>query len=172
MIIGAVGPVVTDADRKWALALLPAWMDRGEASDDLNEGDDDGDWLDAPRKSRELRPPSGPMFVTEQAEAFERFFRGETKRYSDWSALWRKSWWPKANPVKRFPKMAPKTVYPFFRAGTKEFCRALELATPQERRIWQHVRIAQLEPNDPRLKEIRSAVTLTPTSRRMTGERP
>lgn len=168
-----IGPIVTDADRRWALSTLPPWIDRrGDVDGFELEVEDDGEWLDCPRPHKDWERPSGPMFVAEQAEAFERFFVGQYKTYADWSSLWRKSWWPKADPAKRFPKMAPKTPYPFFRAGTKEFSKALELGTPDECRLWKRFKVAHFAPNDPRVKQIQAAKTLTKASRRMTGDEP
>lgn len=171
------GPIVTNADRAWALAQLPSWMDRGGDIDgyenEQDTDDDDGGWLDEPRKRGGLSAPSGPAFVAEQAEAFEKFFVGEYKTYADWSALWRKSWWPKANPAKRYPNMAPKSPanHPFFRAGTKEFEKALDLATPEERRIWLRVRVAQFKPDDPRVTQVLAVRSLTQKSRDIAGDR-
>lgn len=167
-----VGPIVTDADRKWALYRLPQWMDRrGDIDGVEDEGDDDGDWLDVPRKRTDWKQPSGPMFVAEQAEAFERFFVGQYKTYAEWSTLWRKSWWPKADPARRFPHMAPKVFHPFFKRGSKEFDRAMDLGTPEERRMWALAGVAQFKPEDPRISKIEAAGRLTDTSKRMTGER-
>ena len=49
---------------------------------------------------------------------------------------------------------APKQVYPFFRAGTDEFARALKVATEGERLVWKRFGVAQFKPDDPRLKRV------------------
>lgn len=152
-------PIVSDADRKWAMAKCPPWA-KCYGEDDPDEGEivDDGGWLDG-RTQKKLPIPDWSDFVHEQAERFEKYFsdecaEGRCKRNSDWSALWRKGWWPKADPAKRWPSMAKKEFQPFFKRGTKEFSRALEVATPQEKIMWQRFGVAQFKPDDPRLKLI------------------
>lgn len=60
--------------------------------------------------------------------------------------------------------------HPYFKRGSSEFERAVSLATPQERLIWERFGIAQFAPDDKRLKKITGASTLTDRSRAMQGE--
>jgi hypothetical protein len=164
-------PIVSDVDREWAMAQCPSWARRGDDEDEeLPEIVDPGDWLDVPKKF-ERKPPNWSTFVWEQIESFERFFAGQGKSSAEWSTLWRKSWWPKANPNIRFPGMAPKEFHPFFRKGSKEYTRAWELGTDYERRMWDLTHVAQFKPDDPRLKKIQlPEPKLTETTKRITGE--
>ncbi len=54
--------------------------------------------------------------------------------------------------------MAKKEFQPFFRRGTKEFSRAIEVATQQEKMMWQRFGVAQFKPDDPRLKLVEGQV--------------
>ncbi len=170
-------PLVTIADREWAMAQMPPWCVRGNLSDACGELVDDGGWLDAkdpeddqpvqhefeddeviiqrpasPRKK--YPPPNWSHFVVEQVEEFERHFAGQRKTYGDWSALWRTGWWPHIDVRKRFPHSAPKEFQPFFRTGSPEFDRALKVATKQERTMWARFGVAQFKPDDPRLSKV------------------
>lgn len=148
-------PIVTDADREWAMAQMPPWCRRGDLSDVFGELVDDGGWLDIDANSRtEADKPNWSHFVAEEIEKFETNYAGEYRSPDEWSSMWRKGWWPKVSPRKRFPKSAPKTFEPFFRKGTPEFAIALRLATEDERRMWVRFGIAQFKPDDPRLKTI------------------
>jgi hypothetical protein len=145
-------PLVSDADRQWAMKQCPHWASVSFEDED-GEIIDDGNWLDGASSTMSRLPkPNWADFVHEQAERFEKYFGYEQKTYEDWSALWRKSWWPKADPYRRWPSMAKKEFQPFFRRGTKEFVRALEVATPEERKMWKQFGVAQFKPADPRLK--------------------
>lgn len=159
-------PLVTNADREWAMRQCPKWARRSKIESVVGEIVDDGGWLDTEaRRTDELEKPNWDLFVIDQIERFERFFAHERKSYSDWSNLWRKSWWPKANPEKRFPKMAPKTPYPFFKRGEPEFARALAVATASERIVWKRFGVAQFKPDDPRLERVRSKQPEQPSIR-------
>lgn len=149
-----IPPIVTDADRKWALEKCPPWM-RMESSAGHDEIEDNGEWLDGDSRLSKPEAPSWSDFVAEQIERFEKFYSGEYKTRAEWSALWRKGWWPKANPERRYPKSAPKTKIPFFRAGTPEFSRALGVATDAERLMWLRHKVAHFMPDDIRLSEVR-----------------
>ena len=146
-----VFPLVSDVDRNWAMAQCPSWARVHCDDEDFPEIVDDGGWLDS-KPVDKLPAPNWADFVHEQAERFEKYFQGQDKGYGDWSRLWRKSWWPKADPAKRWPSMAKKEFQPFFRRGTKEFSRAIEVATPQEKMMWQRFGVAQFKRDDPRLK--------------------
>ena len=153
-------PLVTTADREWALMQVPVWARRASREDGADGVVDDGRWLeDTKPNARPYEPrPCWDQFVSEQVESFERYFAFERKTFGDWSRLWRHSWWPKANPTKRFPMSAPKTPQPFFRKGTAEFVRALDVATTAERAMWQRFGVAQFKPDDPRLLRVRRTV--------------
>lgn len=156
----ALAPLVTDIDRQWALNQCPDWAQRTKIEQPSGEIVDDGEWPENAAqegKRAESDKPNWDLFVIEQIERFEKFFAHERKSYSDWSNLWRKSWWPKANPERRFPKMAPKIFHPFFRRGSPEFIRALSVATPGERNIWKRIGVAQFKPDDPRLEHVQSS---------------
>lgn len=148
-----VFPLVTDADRKWALAQCPPWARVGYTDEDFPEIVDDGGWLER-KRAEKLPTPNWADFVSEQVERFEKFFEGQNKYYDDWSRLWRKSWWPKADPARRWPSMAKKHTEPFFRRGTPEFNRALGVATKEEKPMWLRFGIAQFKPDDPRLEKV------------------
>lgn len=150
-----IPPIVTDADRKWAIEKCPPWMRMESASSGHDEIEDNGEWLDGDSRLSKPEAPSWVDFVAEQIERFEKFYSGEYKTRAEWSALWRKGWWPKANPERRYPKSAPKTKIPFFRVGTPEFSRALEVATDAERSMWLRHKVAHFMPNDVRLSEVR-----------------
>lgn len=150
-------PLVTNADRDWALEQMPPWCQRGNVSDAYGEIVDDGSWLDdEPKTTGELEKPSWSQFVAEEIEKFEAHYGGQFKSLDEWSSIWRKGWWPKVSPRKRFPKSAPKEFHPFFRKGTQEFAIALRLATETERAMWVRFGIAQFKPDDPRVEKIRS----------------
>lgn len=161
--------IVTDIDRKWALAQKPDWFQMGTLNEEHCELVDDGGWLDAPKVSdSEDERPSWAVFVAAEIERFERHYAGEFKSSADWSSIWRKGWWPRVAPNKRFPKSAPKVPHPYFKRGSPEFDQALRLATPQERLIWDKFGVAQFTPDDKRLKKI-SSPTLTDRSKAMQG---
>lgn len=151
-------PIVTDADRNWALLQKPEWARmHNDESDDLGEIVDDGGWLDADKGARH-QGPSWFDFVVGEIESFERFFSGEQKTYAEWSTLWRNSWWPKRREDWAFKHMAKKKTQPFYRKGTQGFAIALRLASDDERRIWVRFGIAQFKPDDPRVAKIESAL--------------
>lgn len=148
-------PIITDADREWAMAQMPSWCQRGSLEDLCGEIVDDGGWLDRTEPTKEEREkPNWASFVTEEIEKFEEHYAGEYRSASDWSSIWRKGWWPKVSPRKRFPKSAPKEFQPFYRKGTQEFAIAMRLATEDERRMWARFGVAQFKPDDPRVKKI------------------
>lgn len=161
--------IITDLDRDWTMAQMPPWCQRGDLSDLCGEVVDDGAWLENGAGSGDLDKPSWSVFVAEEIEKFERHYSGQFKSPAEWSSIWRKGWWPRVSPRKRFPKSAPKEFHPFFRKGSPEFKRALKVATPEESRMWTRFGIAQFKPDDPRLEQVQSPA-LTPASKRMTGD--
>ena len=173
-----VRPLVTDADRQWALDQCPSWAVRGpSATPDL--ADPDGD--DEPRRRTYAEPTQfvWDRYVAAQVESFERFFNGQVKTYADWSTLWRKSWWPKAEPRKFNRKLAPKSDpknFRTFRRGELGFEKALLFATPLQRKSWTHLGVVMFRADDPIVGKIDKALasapptSLTPRSLAMTGE--
>jgi hypothetical protein len=154
---------------------MPVWARRGSRDETVRgeiASDDAKPSLDKPVDPR----PNWDQFVAEQIEAFERFFAADTRPPADWSTLWRKSWWPKADARKRFPKSAPRDLatHPYFRKGEPEFARALAVATPMERKIFEQIGVAQFKPDDPRLGRVRLDTPTPPSTAltaRITGER-
>lgn len=134
-------PIVIEADRQWAIDQAPAWAAPG-----------------FPPEGARGKPKAlyWGAFVSDQAERFERYFAHDRKTPGDWSRIWRKSWWPRVDPAKLFPHLVPRDrrPHPFFRAGSPEFARALEVATPREAWIWRHVGVAQFVPDDPRVAHV------------------
>jgi len=152
-------PIVTNADRDWALKQCPEWARIGGGYEPVGEIVDDGGWLDREDKEEnELLAPDWSEFVSYQIERFEQFFAGQVKTYEDWSNLWRFGWWPKAKPELRFPSLGKKKTEPFYRKGTQGFAIALRLASEDERRMWVRFGIAQFKPDDPRVAKIESAI--------------
>lgn len=149
----SVLPIVTNADRQWALDQKPEWARmHNDESEDVGEIVDDGGWLEAEKKDRQ-RGPSWFDFVVGEIERFEQYFSGVRKSYTEWSELWRRSWWPKRREDWAY-KMAPRKKEPFFRKGTQQFAIALRLATEDERRMWVRFGVAQFKPDDPRVRKI------------------
>lgn len=134
-------PVVSDDDRRWALDQCPSWAAR------LDDAAD---------------PPPGVLlwdrFVADQAERFEQFFAHERRAAHDWSHLWRKSWWPKADARKLYPRLVPAEpgAYPTYRRGTLEFEAALKLATGSERAVMLKAGLLMLRPGDAKIERIES----------------
>ena len=93
-------PVVTDEDRQWALAHEPAdWAERAPLLE----------WS---------------QHVAEQVERFEEHFGVDRKPAAEWSGLWRRAWWPKADPSIIHPKLVASDPHPFVRRGDDGFERA------------------------------------------------
>jgi hypothetical protein len=143
-----IPPIVSDLDRQWAIDRKPAWwdakaLDRAKRNDPSNP-----------------HPLDWAEHVTDQAERFERHWEHQTDRKTpaEWSGLWRRVWWPKADPHVRYPDSAPfehdGIPHPVFRRGDPRFDEALRLALPAERELWQRLGIAQFKPDDPRLKHL------------------
>ena len=154
-------PLVTDIDRKWALDQCPGWATL-EVSEDDSEPTEIIDETDFERVERLKRQRtkrvefSWTWFVDDQISNFERFFCDQRKTYGDWSRLWRNSWWPKADPHRRAPKIAnklmPRDRHPFARRGEPGFEAGLRVATAQERRLFEKIGIVQFKPDDERAK--------------------
>lgn len=165
--------IVSDSDRQWALDQCPAWAVLTEQEYDEPELDRDPD-LPPPPKSKPVLVWS--KLVTNEIERFERFYMGERRGHSDWSRLWRKSWWPRVDVAKRFPHLIPPEAgltYSVFRVGQAEFYRALAIAKPAERKLWEHIGVVQFRSDDPRLQRIIEAPQpeLSVRTKRMLGER-
>jgi hypothetical protein len=118
--------IVTDADRLWSIGQKPSNWDE-----------------DAPELAWEDH-------VAEQAERFEAHFGEERKPYAEWSGLWRRVWWPKADPSILHPRKAPHVPHPFIRRGDARWAEALSVLTPGERHIAGRFGVIQFKPADPR----------------------
>lgn len=171
-------PLVTEVDRKWALDQCPAWAtldppDDGEPDEIIDETDEE-------RREREKRKAkisfSWSWFVDDQIAGFERFFSDQRKTYGDWSRLWRRSWWPKADPRKRMPKAAVKLI-PYdpptiVRRGETGFQFALKLCTEAERRVCEKIGVVLFKREDPRSKALTDHIgSSAEIADRVTGER-
>lgn len=161
-------PIVTDIDRKWALDQCPTWatIGGGEAADEpAGEIVDETDFERATRLKAKREAPAvfrWDWFVDDQIASFERFFRAELKSPDEWSKLWRKGWWPKADPRKRLPKTMAKIVpsepHPFAKIGTSAFALGMRLATEGERRVFRRIGVVQFKPDDPRAAQLKAAI--------------
>lgn len=118
--------IVTDADRQWAIDQKPEGWD--EAAPELA-------WED---------------HVAEQAERFEAHFGDDRKPWAEWSGLWRRAWWPKADPSILHPGKAPHVPHPFVRAGDGLWPKALAVLTRDERMVAERFGVIQFKPQDPR----------------------
>lgn len=127
-------PIITNVDRLWALMQTPDWMPL---------------------------PPTAAWWdlIINEIERFERHYNGQLAPYAEWSTRWRTLWWPNVRPEKHFRDMVPREFQPFFRAGSDEFARAMDIGTIHERRVWQRFGVAQFKPDDQRLKNITSGTS-------------
>lgn len=150
-------PLVTNIDRQWALDQCPPWASRDAIVDRLPEpAGETSDALLPP--SRAVERLNWDLFVAGQVERFERFYGHERKTYDDWSALWRKSWWPRAKNSGTFTKYLPPSeigVWPTFRHPSAEFECAIAIGNPVEQKVWSHVGVITLRPDDVRVARIR-----------------
>lgn len=171
-------PIVTDADRQWALAQCPDWAVRANVQ--ANDWPDDGAPDDAPPTKGGPGVLIWDYFVTGEIERFERFYYDQRKTYGDWSTLWRKSWWPKADPRRMNRKLSPKPDpkdYRTFRRGSAEFEFAIKLGSSVQRKLWANNGVVMFLASDPMVAKIEKAVkampetTLTPRSVAMMGDR-
>jgi hypothetical protein len=149
-------PIILASERQWALEQLPAWLPEEYGRQDnydlqCHEIVDDGAWLDCPP------PPPPPKrswtdVIDYQIERFEKHYMGTEKTYFEWAQLWRIRWWSQVNLRKIYPDLAPSPpAQPYFRAGSPEFARALEIGTSDEVKIWRRFGIVQFRPDEPRL---------------------
>lgn len=146
--------IVMNTDRDWALAQKPEWARMHDEETD-NEIVDDGGWLDEERR-HDLPGPSWFSFVIGEIESFESYFGDDRKTHAEWSAIWRKAWWPKRKEEWAWKHMAKKQTQPFFRKGTQEFAIALRLGSEDEKRMWIRFGVAQFKPDDPRVQKIKA----------------
>lgn len=154
-------PVVTDADRAWAMAQKPAhWVDESEPVDvDADDGLD-ADGFPIERKAAATSRLRWADFVDEQVESFEAFFRDSRKPSAEWSGLWRRVWWPKADPAIRHPKLAPHVPHPFIRSEHSAWPSVLAALAPHERRIAERFGVMSFRPNDPRVAAFNEVLTV------------
>ena len=150
-----IAPIVTDADRQWAIDQKPAWWDRQAMAR-------------AKRLSpKRPRPLAWETHVSDQADRFERHpaYVVDRKTPAEWSGIWRRVWWPAADPHVRFPETAPHEhdgePHPFVRRGEAGWSEALALATDRERWLWERVGVAQFKPGDPRLRKLPASLSRT-----------
>lgn len=122
--------IVTDADRQWAIEQKPETWDE-----------------DAPELAWEDH-------VAEQAERFEAHFGDDRKSYSEWSGLWRRVWWPKADPSILHPKKAPHVPHPFVKRGDEAWSKAFAMLTVDEKFVADRFGVIQFRPHDPRAEAI------------------
>ncbi len=144
-IADLVPPLVTEADMRWAIDQRPANAALGAG------------------RSATALAPQGPAldwrwFVQREMRAFERYFAGECKTRGDWSRLWRRGWWPKAEPWKFVPRPTSPASHPYWKVGSAGFRLALCLATPVERKLFEKIGVAQFRPDDPRVVTITQAI--------------
>ena len=121
-------PVVTDADRRWAMDQRPAEWDEDRIA-----------WA---------------THVAEQAEAFEEFYAMTPRPAAEWSGVWRRVWWPKADPNIRHPEIAPQIPHPFFRRENPGWAAAVAVLKPDERKVAERHGIVQFKPTDERLPKV------------------
>jgi hypothetical protein len=154
-------PIVSDVDRQWALDQEPAdWAEcnGGKAPKTglrfTSDGElIDGDGLDGDVSAGDTNgglPWS--QHVDEQIEAFERYWAslGELKPAMEWSGLWRRVHWPKADPSIRHRKVKG-VPHPFVRRGDDGWLLALRSLTPAEKAIAMRFGVVQFKPTDPRV---------------------
>jgi hypothetical protein len=170
-------PIVTDIDREWALRQCPAWAIRGPSAGPAPQEPDGEVDPDRPPRYRQSDVLVWDRFVADQAERFERFFGGELKSSEEWSALWRKGWWPKADARKSYPHLVPSSgvVYPKFHKGSQHYELAMRYLTPTQRAVADKIGAVMFKPNDPIVAKVLGAskaksVSLSDRSRAMTGD--
>lgn len=134
-------PVVTDADRAAALADRPA------------------DWdVSGPLLAKRGPPLEWEHHVAEQIERFERHYAYDRKPAAEWSGLWRRSWWPNADPFVLHPHTNPQAPpddrYVVIRRADATWPRVLALLSPSERRLSERIGVVQLRASDDRARQV------------------
>lgn len=156
-------PIVSDADRQWALDQEPAdWAQRngGKVSPNALRFTADGELIDGDGLDGDAGDTNGGLpwwqHVDEQIEAFERYWAslGELKPATEWSGLWRRVHWPQADPAIRHRKVKG-VPHPFVKCGDERWLPALAVLTPSEKAIAMRFGVAQFRPDDPRANVIR-----------------
>jgi hypothetical protein len=128
-------PIITDADRAWALAQQPGdWVARAP----------DLDW---------------GQHVAEQIERFERHWQEGRKSAIEWSIMFRTEWWPKADPAILHPKTAPHVPHPFIRADHPEWSQVVAMLTPTEAAVARRFGVMTFRPDDPRVEALGAVLT-------------
>ncbi len=140
-------PVVTDIDRQRAIDQKPATWD----ADVLAR------WQAIPEAQRPEAPLAWENHVAEQVERFEAQLAYDRKPAAEWSGLWRRWWWPKADPAVLHPREAPHVPHPYAKAGDPVWPAVLAVLTPSERQIAERFGVAQFKPSDPRASVIGGA---------------
>lgn len=162
-------PIVTDIDRQWAIDQKPETWDRDVIdrwaktyphlaakivhSEDYDEIVDDGAMLESGdwNLPHMPRPLSWAQHVDEQAEAFEAHFGSDRKTWAAWSSLWRRVWWPKADPSIRHPRSAPSVPCQMVRASEPAWHAVLGVLTPDERKLAERLGCMPFKASDPRV---------------------
>lgn len=124
-------PIVTDEDRAWAMADKPAGWD-----------DDALEWS---------------QHVAEQAERFEAHFGTDRKPAQEWSGLWRRAWWPKADPRILHPNAIKCDPIPFACRGQPGFDAGMAVASKTERAMFERFGVVQFKHDDDRCNVVREA---------------
>lgn len=123
-------PIVLDIDRAWALAQKPV------------------DWEQkAPDLDFELH-------VAEQIERFEVHFADDRKPHAEWSGLWRRVWWPKADPSILHPDKVDGPAPVMVRRGDAHWSAAMTVLSRSEKALAEQLGVVPFKPNDPRLEHV------------------
>lgn len=165
--------IVTDEDRQWALDQCPAWAQRGPLT--FTERDD------AFPELADEKPRTMPdvlvwdIFVARQVERFEKHYVGERKTYGDWSRLWRKSWWPKADPRKLHPHLVPPDARPYVlvHRHDPDWQATMRLVTPRQAMIAERIGVIRFDEGDPLFERVKrpKPPAITDLTKRIVGER-
>lgn len=140
-------PVVTDIDRQWAMDQEPTgWAEQVEAR-----------WLEIPEHQRPLEPLTWDQHVAEQAERFEAHFATDRKPAAEWSGLWRRAWWPKADASVLHPREVPGIPPIIVRRGDERWLIAVSMLTESERRLAIKLGLVPFKHDDPRIASMAGA---------------
>jgi hypothetical protein len=140
-------PVVTDVDRQWAVGQEPdGWSAEVEAR-----------WLEIPEHQRSFEPLTWAQHVAEQAERFEAHFADDRKPAAEWSGLWRRAWWPKADASVLHPREVPGVPPVLVRRGDDRWLVALTLLTDSERKLAIKLGVMPFKLSDPRIASMAGA---------------
>lgn len=128
-------PIVSDADRQWAIEQRPAHWARVV--------------------TRDGKPRSWAALVSRRASAFERHYAHDRKPAAEWAGLWRRVWWP----ATRIP--ADPTPHPFIRRADPRWPAAAAMLDAAERRVAERFGVIQFRPDDERASSIAGGANAT-----------